>query len=503
MFYFVNQYFLSSNSSIEHSEIKRLNLFRRNDTPAKLVTLDFDPIIHATLVRFGLTDDQLVNLYDFFGQMTDYKGKALRPDDLDIPGDYQVGSGSNSQDVTDGDRLVARLYFIGGTVGQIDHIDYYDQAGNITVRQRYDIRGFKAADVFFGQDGRIHNERYYRPDGQMYLEKYYVQSVKDTPINSLNVLNYKGHKHYFDGPTELMTFFLDELNNANNEKNVFVADRAAISIPTIAGMQSTDIKKYISITFNHVAIGQDPVKGELNVLLKDALTKNAAKWDGVIADTAQQAADLKKRSDVKLPIYHINATPVPHVPQKIAMAKRRNNQILYVGRLGEDKGTSKLISIFDKVRKKVPDASLGLFGYGTPADTKRYVEQISKAKLNDRVIMAGYKSDVEQSYDGAQIFVDTGISDAQPLAMGEALSHGVPVVSFDYQYGPAEMIKPGVNGELVPLGDDNKMVKTIVDLLKNHSRLQKLSDGAYDNLDDFDNKATWAQWQTLIKDAEK
>lgn len=57
MFFFVNQYLLSNDSSIEHAEMKRLKLFKDHNAEAKLVTRNYDQIIHATLQRFGLTDD--------------------------------------------------------------------------------------------------------------------------------------------------------------------------------------------------------------------------------------------------------------------------------------------------------------------------------------------------------------------------------------------------------------------------------------------------------------
>lgn len=387
----------------------------------------------------------------------------------------------------------------------MDHVDYFDQAGNVTLRERYDIRGFKAASLFFGQSGEIHNERYYRPDGQIYMEKFYVQSTQNTPINSLNVLkNYHGHEYYFDTPNEMSTFFLEELDKQNDERNVFIADRPAVSIPTVADMKDTDAKKYFVIPFNHVALGQDPVKAPLSGLLAGPLTKDAKKWDGAIVYTEKQHADLQKRLGKQaLPLYQINATPVSHPLKKIPMNARQQNQLIYVGRLADDKGTSKMINVFTKVHKKVSTAHLTLYGYGAPNDTVRYEKLVHDAGLENAVTFAGYLPNLTDAYNHGQLFVDTGVTDAEPLAMGEALGSGIPVVSFDYPYGPAEMVKSGENGELVPLNDENKMVKTIVDLLSHPQKLQKLSDGAYDSIDHFDNQATWAQWQKLIKDAEK
>lgn len=498
MFFFVNQYLLSSNSSIEHAEIKRLKLFKENHTPAKLVTRDFDPIIHSTLGRFGLENDQLVNMYDFFAGTIDYQGQLCHVEDLHLPHDYQVSDGSNSRTVKDGDRLVAEIFFIGGTVGLVDHVDYFDVAGNLTLRQRFDIRGFKAVDVFFGQDGQIHYERYYRPDGSNYLDQYYVQSTQNTPINSFNVLKgYNGKDYYFDGIDELFTFFLQELDNSNTDTNSFIADRPAIAIrPVLQLSQKT--KKYLWLPFNHVDDGQDPLTGPLNGLINEPLTNELTKWDGIIVMTQHQHDELQKKIGNKVPIYVINGVPVKHTTKRVPMNKRQLHNIIYVGRLGNDKQISNLISIYTLVHKKIKDSKLTLYGYGSPNDTNTYKEQVKQAGLKNYVTFAGYQVKLAEAYDQAQLFVDTSRIDAQPLSMGEALSHGLPVVSYDYYYGPNELIKPGINGELINLGNEKKFAETIISLLKDQKELQKLSNGAYANIDVIDTNTTWAQWEKLI-----
>ena len=109
MYFFVNQYLLSSNSSVEHAELKRLALFKKHGGEAKLVTRDFDLVIHDTIKKFGLTNDQIVNMYDFFANTTDYQGEKLHTEDLPLPIDYQVGTGNNYREVKDGDRKSTRL----------------------------------------------------------------------------------------------------------------------------------------------------------------------------------------------------------------------------------------------------------------------------------------------------------------------------------------------------------------------------------------------------------
>lgn len=498
MFFFVNQYLLSSNSSIEHAEMKRLKLFKANHVPAKLVTRDFDPIIHGTLVRFGLDDDQLINLFDFFAQTSDYKGKALRTEDLNLPYDYQVSAGNSHRQVMDGSRQVAEIYFIGGTVGQVDHVDYYDVAGNISLRERFDLRGYKAVDQFFGQDDQIYYERYYRSDGTLYMERHYVQSVQNTPINSLNILrDYHGKDYFFDSFDDLFIFFLNELNRVNGGNNAFVADRPMISIQPVLKMDK-NAKKYLWMSISQVDDGQDPVNGPLNNMLQGPLTADLQKWDGIIAMTNRQADDLRQRLGNKANIFTVNGTPVKYPSNRIAMNKRTPALLIYVGRLGEDKQTGQLISMFAQIHQQVPTSRLTLYGYGNSTDVDRYKKQVADVGLNGVVTFAGYQVQLANAYDQAQLFVDASRIDAQPLSMGEAFAHGVPAVSYNYSYGPADMVKAGQNGELIPLNDQQQFVDTVVKLLQNPTKLQELSNGAYANLDEISDKTTWQQWMSVV-----
>lgn len=495
MYFFVDQYLLSSNSSVEHAEMKRVKLFKKHDTPAKIVTRDFDLVLHNTLKKFGLTDDDLVNMYDFFAQATDYQGKAFHTEDLHLPVAYQVGTGNNFREVKDGQRLVCEVHFAAGTVGQVNHVDYYDIAGNLTLRQKYDIRGFKAVDEFFGEDGKLYYSRYYRPDQQVYLERYFVKSVKDTPINSLNLLHYAGKDYFFDDLDSMFIFFLDELNRINGENNTFIADRPAVAIQPVQQMTSK-AKKFLWLPMNQVNDGDNLINGPLNAMLAQPLSADANKWDGVIVMTEKQAEVLRQQIGNSMPVIVVNGIPVT-AHKRVAMADRTSGQLIYVGRLGEDKQISQLLAMFAQIHQAVPTSKLTLYGYGPTNDVNNYKQQVKSAGLEKAVTFAGYRPDLNAAYDNAQLLVDASRIDAQPLAMGEALSHGVPVVSYDYLYGPAELIKSGVNGQLIQLDDQQAFIKVVTQLLQDDDKRQQLSDGAYDNLTAISEEKTWQQWQQL------
>lgn len=497
MDFFVNQYLLGKNSSVEHAELKRLRLFKDHQTPAKIVTRDFDPVLHRTMQRFGVDNDQLVNQYDFFAETTDYVGQPLYTENLALSTEYQVGTGNNFREVRDGSRLVATVYFAGGTVGQVHHVDWYDQTGQLTLRNTYDIRGFKALDEFFGQDGHEFNARYYRPDGSLYLERYFVKSVQNTPINSLNVLkNWQGHDRFFASENEMFTFFLDELNRANGENNVMIADRPAVAIEPILHMQSK-VHKYLWLPMSHVDDGQDQATGPFNGLLQNALTANVKQWSGIITMTQAQKQMLSQRLGSGARVLQINGTPIKKAAKRVAVSDRLPGKIISVGRLGYDKQTDQLLTVFKQIHDQLPQTTLTIYGYGVPQDVDHFKKLAKDLGIDTSVEFADYQYPLTTAYDQAQLMLHTSRIDAQPLAVGEALGHGVPVLSYDYAYGPREMIIDRQNGRLLPLNHADAMAQAAIKILQDPKLLQQMSDQAYDDLDTISAAATWKQWQQV------
>ncbi len=497
MDFFVNQYLLTKNSSIEHAEMKRLALFNdHQEGEAKLLTQDFAPNFDQTLERFGLKRSAVINMFDFFAGTTDYVGAPLKVSQLAYDGDLQMGTGNNFRELRQGSRLVAEVHFIGGTVAQVGNVDYFDDAGNLTLRQIYDLRGFLAVNQYYGRAGELFYERYNRPDGTVYLERYYVQSTENTPINSLNILkDYQGQDRFFTDQEGLFTYFLDEVNRAFGENNRFFTDRPAMAINPILNM-ATKVKRYLWLAMRAAADGQDLQTGNLDPMLVAAL-QHSRKWAGVVVATEDQAADLAARLPKGLKCYVVNNAPVKTDWPVVKMSDRTAQSVIAVGRLGTDKQTDQLIDVFKRVHTALPKATLTFYGYGNAADMQAYKDQVKAANLEGVITFADYVVDVDAIYDRASLLVDASRIDAQPLAMAEALSHGVPVVSYDYAYGPRELIKPGKNGELVPLGNRAALAEAIVKLISDPALLQEYSTAAYENLAPISEATTWRQWQAV------
>lgn len=70
MNYFINENVFTFNSGTEFSALKRLRLFRAHQRPAKIVTRNYNANLSADLERLDLSHADVVNMYDYFQEVT-------------------------------------------------------------------------------------------------------------------------------------------------------------------------------------------------------------------------------------------------------------------------------------------------------------------------------------------------------------------------------------------------------------------------------------------------
>jgi glycosyltransferase involved in cell wall biosynthesis len=86
------------------------------------------------------------------------------------------------------------------------------------------------------------------------------------------------------------------------------------------------------------------------------------------------------------------------------------------------------------------------------------------------------------------------------LALAEAMSCGIPSVSFDCPSGPAEIIRDGVDGILVPTGDVEKLASAIIEIVGSVEKRKIMGIAAECGIAErFSVIAVMAEWDTLCE----
>lgn len=136
-----------------------------------------------------------------------------------------------------------------------------------------------------------------------------------------------------------------------------------------------------------------------------------------------------------------------------SIGDNRDNIVLTVGRLIKSKNHDRLIEMFLDI--DLPGWKLILIGYDHLGQSNYEILQqiIDRRSANDRVLLLGKQTDVDQFYCQSRIFAFASESEGFPNVIGEAMSAGLAVVAFDCIAGPSEMISDDNNGYLIPLND--------------------------------------------------
>tara|TARA_Y100000748_G_C15498406_1_gene489087 strand:- start:1210 stop:2304 length:1095 start_codon:yes stop_codon:yes gene_type:complete len=136
--------------------------------------------------------------------------------------------------------------------------------------------------------------------------------------------------------------------------------------------------------------------------------------------------------------------------------------ILAVGRLTYQKGFDRLISIFSKLKNK--DLHLVILGEGElRADLTRLIEF---HELEGRVIMPGVADNPFPIYRNAVCLALTSRYEGWPNVINEAIASSCPVVSYNCNYGPNEILN-NHNGFLVEEDDEEGFIDAISVLHEN------------------------------------
>ena len=136
--------------------------------------------------------------------------------------------------------------------------------------------------------------------------------------------------------------------------------------------------------------------------------------------------------------------------------------LLAVGRLVEQKDFATLLRAFSLLRK---NRSVRLIILGEGRLRSQLEKQIDDLGLKDDVRMPGFDINPLKYYKNCSAFVLSSRFEGLAGVIIEALACGCPVVATDCPSGPAEVMKNGEYGLLVPVGNSQALAEAMGEIL--------------------------------------
>lgn len=132
--------------------------------------------------------------------------------------------------------------------------------------------------------------------------------------------------------------------------------------------------------------------------------------------------------------------------------------------------------MFDKVVKKIKDATLTIVGGGE--EYEKLKSLTIELGIQEKVKITGMvsKNQVREYLLNSDIYVMTSITECFPMVLLEAAACGLPLVSFDVPVGPKAIIKENENGYLIKNRNQDEIAQKIVELLNNKKELSEFGE---------------------------
>ena len=143
--------------------------------------------------------------------------------------------------------------------------------------------------------------------------------------------------------------------------------------------------------------------------------------------------------------------------------------IFAVGRLAPQKNYQLLLSSFADLQKS-KKCNLVIFGQGNQLSTLQSLSE--KLGIEERVYFMGFVDSPFRYSKYADLFVLSSLVEGFPNVLLEAMSYGLPCVSFDCDTGPRELINDGINGILVNPNEKELGISKAISRVINDKKLR-------------------------------
>jgi len=388
-----------------------------------------------------------LNIYDFFANRT-YKYRKTKKHPIQI----------KKHTVQEVQKNIVYRYYVNG---KFVRYRKYDEERDVLLfedimdshtgirkeRLLYNHFGYCHKKIIFKR-GTTHilEEIFYDDKGKVYVTKAFNGSPEKELVRlhlyyQNKIIEFKDEKDFFEFAFNLML---------SNHSTTF-SDARLLDKPLLQCKVQT--KKIFVLHSNHAPNGTLRTSYQY-------LFKNDELADCIITLTEEQAEDIVKEG-----VNRSKITVIPHTiqDQKTVTNSARDKEIIFIGRLSEEKQITHIIKAFGMIAEAHPDWSLAI--YGTGAQEAELQSLIEEQHLQNQVRLKGFTADPGAAFQKAACSVVTSQYEGFGLVILESLHQGCPVISYDFKYGPKDMIEHGRNGLIVKQNDMEGLSKAMLDVI--------------------------------------
>lgn len=156
------------------------------------------------------------------------------------------------------------------------------------------------------------------------------------------------------------------------------------------------------------------------------------------------------------------------------ISNHQNKRAIWVGRFDYQKRPLEIVKIWQQIHPSFPDWHLDIYGDGE----QKQLLQNAISSQNMNIHLHEPTNHIFEAYRNSSVLVVTSLYEPFGLVILEAMSCGLPVVSYDSPYGPSSIIVDGVDGFCIERDNIESFTKRLGQLMDSQSLRLKMGTNA-------------------------
>ncbi|HAT4484164.1 TPA: glycosyltransferase family 4 protein [Proteus mirabilis] len=178
----------------------------------------------------------------------------------------------------------------------------------------------------------------------------------------------------------------------------------------------------------------------------------------------------------------------------------KDNEILNfinIGRLDYQKGLFDLVEIFYRLKDISSKWKLNIYGDGPLK--KLLLEKINSLGLSKNISIHKPTRNIYDIYRASDCFVMSSYYEGLPMVLIESLYFSLPIISFDCDCGPSDIVHNNINGYLIKRRSIEDYSNSIRYLIDNRNKLKEFSNNSKELSNKYFIDNIMSLWINLLK----
>lgn len=328
---------------------------------------------------------------------------------------------------------------------------------------------------------------FYNSLGNCYMSKWV--NPENGRATRINLVQNNEITHSFKNDNQLKTHFIEQI--IKNDTNPIIISDARNTDNIMIDVKNKNVSKNVRLHSNHLSSN-----GEIAKTVMPSL-ENLKSINSLIVLTSQQKEDIVNNYG-----YSEKVKVIPHgiqtLPSKEINNIIRKNKAVVISRLVKLKQIDHIIKAINLIKNDDPGFILEIYGNGDELENLKSL--VKKNKLENNIIFKGYTNNPLEIYNESLFSITTSKTEGFSLSILESMAVGTPVISYDFNYGPQEIIDNNKNGLIISKDNIKELAERISYLKNNEKVLKVMSKKSIEKIEEkFSQQSVKNKWFEFIE----